>query len=147
MKKPANSCPIAARRDGERLKRLLRRDDVFPLTPGSDWGAGGCWLLAEALVSTVFRNAPIKGVWETVTYPDGYQTKIMHHAVVEVAPGCYIDHDGAQSEAQLLRTQRESIAEPYLAPWDAHRARRTGIECPVDALKQLRQHLLRAFKA
>lgn len=144
MKIRAHSCPLIAQRDGERLRRVLQEPAVDRLAPGDGWGYGGCWLLAEALVSTVFPGAKIKGVWET-QQREGRAKKILHHAVVEIAPGCYLDHNGAQSKAELLRNQQEDIAAPYLGPWQPQRAARSGIECPVDSLRALRQRLKAEF--
>jgi hypothetical protein len=134
------ACPVPTAEFGQRLAKFLRDPDVFRkyLPPDAvDWGAGGCWVLARALAD-LLPGARVRGVWGG---KEGRYRGTMHHAVVE-KDGCYIDHDGAQTEAQLLsKIEREGIREPFLGPWYPSRAKRTGIPCQIRSYARLQDAL------
>ena len=83
---------------GSKLKKLINSPAVFSLLPEGDWGAGGCWMLAEAVKQ--FLGAPA----ELVAVVD--RSGMVEHILVRYVD-TYVDSNGAQNFMEL----RKSIAE------------------------------------
>jgi len=128
---------------GRELRRLINSPEVFSLLREGDWGAGGCWVLASALVE--FLGSPAELY---VVTSDG----MVEHVLVRYVD-MYIDNNGAQTKKELDRNISE---DPHYQDrsWRLgkftkklqERAREEGyIDCDIGMVKALRSYLYKAF--
>lgn len=114
----------AIRKFGQELREFINSDEVFSILPEGDWGAGGCWILAEALKQFLGPPAELWAVYSSVLP--------VEHVVVKDGDA-YFDYNGASTKNEILREFRSSFPDRKgvgLAPLTAHRAQRaqeTGI--------------------
>lgn len=85
---------------GRKLRKVINRPDVFEILADGDWGAGGCWILAEALYRLLHPHAEL---W-AITSEDNP----VEHVLVKV-DDVFIDYLGAQSLRQLSRNMRRDF--------------------------------------
>lgn len=77
----------------DRLHDFLNRDDVFEiLGDDGDWGGGGCWILAEALVEWLGPPADLVAM-RLRGIPGAGKHLIIDHVMVKLG-GRYIDYGG-----------------------------------------------------
>lgn len=126
---------------GARMRRLINRDDVFELLREGDWGAGGCWTLAEALAQFMGPPADL-----AVVVSGG----IPQHVLVRY-DDLYIDYDGAQTLGEL---ERKLARDPgYHGQFKIvkfgknlrRQASKAGIPCDVWATRRLLSKLHEEF--
>lgn len=79
---------------GSKIRRLINREDVFELLRDGDWGAGGCWMLAEAIQQ--FLDSPAE------LYAVVGKSGMVQHILVRY-DDAYIDYNGTQTIEQLDR--------------------------------------------
>jgi hypothetical protein len=80
------------------FKKIINCAEAFEIldstaAKGCDWGEGGCWILADALVE--YYNAPLYCV---------YNSKYNHveHFVIKTGRDIYLDYDGFRSSTQIF---------------------------------------------
>lgn len=140
---PRRVMPATLSAFGRRLRKVINRPDVFGILAEGDWGAGGCWILAEALAR--FLGPPARIL--AVGYPGRVQ---VDHVVVEYGD-VYIDYLGAQTEDELRRNlakERPGMGVPFLVPFTKRLQRvaeATGIPCDPTDVKRLLSVLHEAF--
>lgn len=126
---------------GKELRRFLERDDVMAILEDGDWGAGGCWILAEALARWLGPPAEIVAV--------GYPGIPVDHVAVKYAD-TYIDYRGAQSEREFMgnaATDRPGLI-PKIRPFTKRlrrQAREWSIPCEPWQAGRLLSKLHQAF--
>lgn len=117
---------------GREVRKLINSPDVFEILSDGDWGAGGCWILAEALVRFLGPPARMLAVQ--------YEDMPVSHVVVEY-DDVYIDYLGAQTERELYRniaiddasTGRFGGDPPKLVPFTISlQAQARDLEIPCD---------------
>jgi hypothetical protein len=133
----------AIRRFGRELREFINSDPVFSLLPEGDWGAGGCWILAEALKRFLGPPAELWAVYSSVLP--------VEHVVVKDGDA-YFDYNGASTKEEIL----QEFASCYpnrtgfgLEPLTKHRALRaheTGIPCEPWIVKPLVTKLSARFR-
>jgi len=120
------------KRFGRRLRRFINRPDVFEILAEGDWGAGGCWILAEALVQWLGPPARLVAVASS-------KLPVEHIAVEYI--DLYIDYQGAQTEDEFLsHLEADGIDRPRIVEFAKYlqvKARRSGIPCDVYQVRQL----------
>ena len=89
---------------GKALRRLINSPKVFSLLHEGDWGAGGCWQLAAALVE--FMGPPAE-LWAIVS--TGGLEELVEHVMVKY-DDLYIDYNGAQTKKEL---ERNILKDPH----------------------------------
>jgi len=103
-----------------RFKSVLRNShlaqqilDTMMLT---DWGAGGCWMLAEALVGWINEKEDEAELWVV----NSKECLTEHLVAKNKRLGLFFDYDGAQTKEQVLTSMRkESQHEGLdLVPFD-----------------------------
>lgn len=145
MKKPAT-----LKQFGKELRKLLNSPEVFAILIDGDWGAGGCWTLAEALAGYLGAPAQINVVSERRDAPEGGWIEVpISHFVVRY-DDIYIDYNGAQTEKELIRNlEREGYEYPNLHPFTPElREYAEGawdLSCDLGAKRELLKHLRRRF--
>jgi len=137
--RPDASAPRLAAPFSRRLKRFLRRAEVFGLLPDGSWTQGGCWILGEGLARWIGPDARL--YMTTCDRHDGGD-----HVVCEV-DGLFVDGDGVQSEAALLRklVRYEWCVRPRVVDFDAEAMRRGGAFEPADVSPKLADALASEF--
>jgi hypothetical protein len=115
------------KRFGEELREFINSDEIISILPEGDWGAGGCWILAEALKQYL---GPPAELWSIVTLPEDR----VQHVLVKDA-GVFFDFLGAQTGQEALDNFLEVDPVPGavgLVPLTQDRASRaseSGIPC------------------
>jgi hypothetical protein len=100
---------------GRHLKTLASLPEVESLAKGG-WEFGGCWTLAEAVKKFIGPKAKLYAIRS-----DGVN---IQHVVVKYGT-FYIDFNGAQTKAQLMKNIDQSFEDPELVPfteWDKRNA-------------------------
>lgn len=130
------------RRFGKELREFINSDHVFSILPEGDWGAGGCWILAEALKR--FLGPPAE-LWAISS-----NAVPVEHVVVKDGD-VYFDYNGAQTKKELLEDfasqnpERHSFKLVPLTRQRAQRANETGIPCEPWIVKPLVSKLTARF--
>lgn len=122
------------KRFGEELREFINSDPVFSILPEGDWGAGGCWILAQALKEYL---GPPAELWAIVAPEERVQ-----HVLVKDGDA-FFDFLGAQTGQEALDNFLE--VEPWagsvgLMPLTKHlalRASEGGIPCEPRYVKKL----------
>lgn len=133
----------AIRRFGKELREFINSDPVFSLLPEGDWGAGGCWILAEAIKQFLGPPAELWAIHSSVLP--------VEHVVVKDGDA-YFDYNGASTKKELLAEFASSYPSRKgvgLAPMTADRATRaheTGIPCETWYVKPLVTKLNARFR-
>jgi hypothetical protein len=116
----------AIKQFGRELREFINSDEAFSILPEGDWGAGGCWILAEALRKYLGPPAKLYAIY-SATFP-------VEHVVIR-HDDVYFDYNGASTEAELLGTFATSYPNRWnigLAPLTRYRVKRAaegGIPC------------------
>jgi hypothetical protein len=130
------------RRFGEELREFINSDEVFSVLPEGDWGAGGCWILAKALVKYLGPPAELWAVYSE-TFP-------AEHVVVK-HDDAFFDYNGVSTAEELLGNFASSYPNRWgigLAPltkYRAQRARQGGIPCETEYVEQVLAKLRARF--
>ena len=129
---------------GKALRKLINSPKVFSLLHEGDWGAGGCWQLAAALVE--FMGPPAELV---SLVSDG----IVQHILVKY-DDMYIDSNGAQTIKEL---ERNVVKDPHyrsevkLVKFTKKLQYKTELQgyipCDVGIVKALRSEIYKSFPA
>lgn len=133
----------AIRKFGQELREFINSDEVFSILPEGDWGAGGCWILAEALKQFLGPPAELWAVYSSVLP--------VEHVVVKDGDA-YFDYNGASTKEEILGEFRFSYPDRKgtgLAPLTVYRAQRaeeTGIPCEPWYVKPLVSKLNARFR-
>lgn len=85
---------------GRKLRKVINRPDVIEILSEGDWGAGGCWILAEALYRLLYPHAEL---WALTS-----DSNPIEHVLVKI-DDIYIDYLGAQSLRQLGQNMRRDF--------------------------------------
>lgn len=141
--------PPTLKEFGKRLRRFIRTEEVFGLLKEGDWGAGGCWTLAEALEEYLGPPARLMVISEGRPGEDGEELYVpVSHVVVQYAD-IYIDHNGAQTEKELFASLfEEGYESPELVEFTAGMrdlAGRSDVACDPWAKRELLKHLRKRF--
>jgi len=103
-----------------RFKSVLRNShlaqqilDTMMLT---DWGAGGCWMLAEALVGWINEKEDEAELWVV----NSKECLTEHLVAKNKRLGLFFDYDGAQTKEQVLTSMRKEAQHEGLdlVPFD-----------------------------
>lgn len=133
----------AIRKFGQDFREFINSDEVFSILPEGDWGAGGCWILAEALKQFLGPPAELWAIYSSVLP--------VEHVVVKDGDA-YFDYNGASTKKEILSEFASSYPNRTgvgLAPLTAYRARRaqeTGIPCEPWYVKDLVSRLNARFR-
>ena len=133
----------AIRKFGLELREFINTDEVFSILPEGDWGAGGCWILAEALKRFLGPPAELWAVYSSVLP--------VEHVVVKDGDA-FFDYKGASTKKEILSDFASSYPNRSgigLAPLTAYRAKRaneTGIPCEPQYVKHLVSKLNARFR-
>lgn len=134
----------AIRKFGKELREFINSDEVFSILPEGDWGAGGCWILAEALKQFLGPPAELWAVYSSVLP--------VEHVVVKDWD-VYFDYNGASTKKEILSEfassypDRSGIGLARLTLKRALRAHETGIPCEPWLVKPLVSKLNTRFRA
>lgn len=124
----------AVKEFGRELREFINSDDVFSILPEGDWGAGGCWILAEALKRFLGPPAELWAVYSSVLP--------VEHVVVKDGDA-YFDYNGASTKKEILSEfassypNRTGVGLARLTAKRAQRAHETGIPCEPWYVKDL----------
>lgn len=138
---------------GKALRKFINTDEVITILAEGDWGAGGCWILAETLKRWLREPARLMAVVTPNQFvrfePEHYVAPYsVDHVVVEYVD-LFIDYNGAQTEAELLRNLREEgYQNPRLVEFTselAEEARAGGIPCEYWQVKRLLELISKKF--
>ena len=139
--------PETLKEFGKELRKFLNSyGGPMRLLREGDWGAGGCWILGQALVE--FLGPPARLVAVSERRRRDLHDLIMPVSHVAVQYGdVYIDYRGAQSEKQFIRNlERDGYEDPEIHPMTkklAREADKSGIPCDftivMDLVTMLRQ--------
>lgn len=133
----------SVREFGRELREFINSDEVFAILPEGDWGAGGCWILAEALKQFLGPPAELWAVYSSVLP--------VEHVVVKDGDA-YFDYNGASTRKEILSEfassypGRSGIGLAPLTAKRATRARETGIPCEPWYVKPLVSKLNARFR-
>ncbi|MEK6828580.1 MAG: GNAT family N-acetyltransferase [Nanoarchaeota archaeon] len=89
--------------DSKKIKNVIRTDyallDILDSTEasGSDWAAGGCWILADAL--SEYYGAPLYVVYNN-------EMNRIEHFMIKIG-NMYMDSDGLRGGSQVIKTMQE----------------------------------------
>lgn len=92
---------------GHALRRYINSNNVFRLLADGDWGAGGCWTLAEALAEYLGPPAQLITVSEQRMTKDSMIKVPVSHIVVRFND-LFIDYNGVQTRTELLENLRRT---------------------------------------
>jgi hypothetical protein len=96
------------------LHRFLNSARIFTLCKEGDWGAGGCWTLAEALADFLGPEAVVMAVSEQRTVGGKTLDIPVSHLVVRMGD-VYIDYLGVQTRTRLFKNLvRDGYQRPVL---------------------------------
>lgn len=132
---------------GKDLRHLINSPKVFSLLRDGDWGAGGCWQLAAALVEFMGPPAEMWAIKSTGGLED-----LVEHVVVKY-DALYIDYNGAQTKKELEKNiskdphYRGRVLEMVKFGKKLQgQARAQGyIPCDIGIVRDLKAALFRAF--
>lgn len=135
------------RKFGQELRKFINSPDVFSILPEGDWGAGGCWILAESLKQ--FLGPPAE-LWAIASeYFD------VEHVVVKDGDA-YFDYNGASTKKELLAEFSSSLKGSFregeelklvrMTPHRALRAEEVGVPCEPWLVKALVTKLNARFR-
>lgn len=132
---------------GKALRKLINSPKVFSLLREGDWGAGGCWQLAAALVEFIGHSAELWAVVSTGGLED-----LVEHVVVKY-DGFYIDYNGTQTKKELERNiskdphYRGRVLEivKFTKKLQEKTFGQGYIPCDVAVVKKLKSYLHGAF--
>ncbi len=135
------------RRFGKSLRRLINSPKVFSLLREGDWGAGGCWQLAAALVEFMGPPAELWAIRSTGGLED-----LIEHVLVKY-DDMYIDYNGAQTKKELERNiskdphYRGRVLEivKFTKKLREETRRQGYIPCDPGIVKALRSELYESF--
>lgn len=140
--------PATLKEFGKELRSYLNSyGGPLRLLHEGDWGAGGCFILAQALAE--FLGEPARLVAVSERRPrDLYDIIVPVSHVAVQYDDIYIDYRGAQTKKQFLNNlEREGYDDPEIHPMTkklARLAEKEGIPCDFtivkDLLSMLRQH-------
>lgn len=124
----------ALKRFGDELRDFINTDEVLSILPEGDWGAGGCWIMAEAVKQYL---GPPAELWAIVASEERVQ-----HVLVKDA-GVFFDYLGANTGQEAVDKFLE--VEPWtgsiiLTPLTNHlalKAAEGGIPCERRHVKRL----------
>jgi len=128
---------------GRELREFINSPEVFAILPEGDWGAGGCWILARALME--FLGPPAE-LWAIAT-----EHFDVEHVVVKDGDA-YFDYNGASTKRELLAEFRSAYLNRRtvkLVPMTSRRivrADEVGIPCEPHLVKRLRSMLEAKFR-
>lgn len=131
------------RKFGKELREFINSDEVFSILPEGDWGAGGCWILAEALNQFLGPPAELWAVYSSVLP--------VEHVVVKDGDA-YFDYSGASTKNEIIAEfsssypDRKGIGLAKLTKYRASRAHETGIPCEPWYVKDLVSRLNIRFR-
>lgn len=130
---------------GKELRKLINSPEVFALLEDGDWGAGGCWTLAEALAEYLGPPAEVMVVSES---REEHDVPVSH--VVVQYDDVYIDYNGAQTERELFRNlEKEDYEYPelneFIPTLREYAASEWGVSCDNRAKRELLKHLRTTF--
>lgn len=137
----------AIKKFGKELRKFINSDEVFCILPEGDWGAGGCWILAEALKR--FLGPPAE-LWAIASeYFD------VEHVVVKDGDA-YFDYNGASTKTELLAEfssawkgsfrEGEKLKLVRMTPHRALQAEEVGVPCEPWLVKALVSRLNARFR-
>lgn len=141
--------PATLKEFGKELREFLNSyGGPLRLLREGDWGAGGCWILAQALVE--FLGSPARLVVVSERRPrDLYDITIPVSHVAVKYDDIYIDYRGARTERQFLNNlEREGYQDPEIHPMTrkiAREAKNAGIPCDLTIARELVEMLRRRF--
>ncbi len=136
-----------AKEFGKALRKLINSPKVFSLLHEGDWGAGGCWQLAAALVEFIGPSAELWAIVSTGGLED-----LVEHVVVKY-DDLYIDYNGTQTKRELersisgdLRYRGRVLEIVKFTKKLQEKTRGQGyIPCDVAVVKKLKSYLHGAF--
>ena len=106
-----------------KIHRLLRTEKAFeildsdPELSGSDWGAGGCYVLARAL-KRIFGGQLVT-IYNAQNRPQHIMLQLGH---------LYLDYDGLQPAEQKLKSAKEEfVNSPYIGDFNPQNLGEIGI--------------------
>lgn len=142
--------PTTLKQFGKELRKLLNSAQVFSLLQDGDWGAGGCWTLAEALAEYLGSPAEIWVISEQRESQKGEIIDVPVSHVLVRYDDVFIDYNGAQTEEELFRNlKKEGYEYPQLADFTAelreYAESEWGVACDVLAKQELLKHLRQRF--
>lgn len=135
------------KRFGKALRKLINSPEVFSLLREGDWGSGGCWQLAAALVQFMGPPAQLWAIMSTGGLED-----LVEHVVVRYED-LYIDYNGAQTRKELERNIRKDphyrgrVLETvkFTKKLQEKTSAQGYIPCDLGIVKALRSELYKAF--
>lgn len=143
------SMPETLKEFGKELRKFLNSyGGPYRLLHEGDWGAGGCWILAQALVE--FLGPPARLIIVSERRPrDLYDIIIPVSHVAVQYDDLYIDYKGAQTQKQFIRSlEREGYQDPQIHRMTkklVREADRSGIPCDLTVVRELVKMLWREF--
>lgn len=134
---------------GRKLRKFLNSyGGPLHLLHEGDWGAGGCWILGQALVEFLGPPAKLIVVSERRAR-DLYNIVIPVSHIAVQYDDVYIDYNGAQTEKQFIRSlEREGYQDPEIHPMTkklAREADKSGIPCDSTIVNDLVSMLHKKF--
>jgi hypothetical protein len=133
--------PATLKEFGKELRSYLNSyGGPLRLLHEGDWGAGGCFILAQALVE--FLGPPARLIVVSERRPrDLYDIIVPVSHVAVQYDDTYIDYRGAHTEKQFIRNlEREGYQDPEIHPMTrklAREAEKEGIPCDFTIVKDL----------
>lgn len=128
----------------DKIKNIIRTDDAFSILDksncsGSDWGSGGCAILAKALNK-------LKGYPLYVIYNTKYNSA--EHFGVKTNKGTFIDHDGEHKNAKswlsfFLENEMPRLGKLIVVPYKSEKIDTKGIKFDEEASEKLKDFIKR----
>ncbi len=145
------SMPATLKEFGKELRSYLNSyGGPLRLLHEGDWGAGGCWILGQALVEFLGPPATLVAVSERRPR-DLYDIVVPVSHVAVQYDDVYIDYRGANTQKQFIRNlEREGYQDPEIHPMTkklAREAANAGIPCDFTIVKDLVTMLRQKFGA
>lgn len=141
--------PATLKEFGKELRSYLNSyGGPLRLLREGDWGAGGCFILAQALVE--FLGPPARLIVVSERRPrDLYDIIVPVSHVAVQYDDTYIDYRGAHTGKQFIRNlEREGYDDPEIHPMTkrlAREAEKEGIPCDFTIVKDLVSMLRKHF--
>lgn len=142
--------PATLKEFGKELRTYLNSyGGPIRLLREGDWGAGGCFILAKALVE--FLGSPARLIAVSERRPrDLYDIIVPVSHVAVQYDDVYIDYRGANTKKQFIRNlEGEGYQDPEIRPMTkklAREAEKSGIPCDFTIAKELVSMLRRKFE-
>lgn len=132
----------AIRAFGLELRKFINSEEVFSILPEGDWGAGGCWILARALMEFLGPPAELRAI--------ASNRCDVEHVVVKDG-SAYFDYNGASTREELLTQFHAEYPDRKarlvkMTPRRISRADEVGIPCEPHLVKKLRSMLEARFR-